>query len=154
MQYGNHIFIYCLFSKWWNQKNEIRKKVFTLHRHIIIICITIYLLREDLLHLFTSLHNTSHYQTLKHDVLVKTREEMWRVRETLHANNLQIISKIKYSCEEWRLFLRACAERKTRVNTPTLHIFIISNTKAICYIHEEVPQHFMTLHKDFIRIMT
>ena len=44
------------------EKNENRKKVFTLHKYGINNCITINLPREELHQLFTTLHNTSHHE--------------------------------------------------------------------------------------------
>ena len=77
--------------------------------------------------------------------MVKTCEEMWRVEQTLHANNTLLISEIWYVCEEWRLILRIC-EKKIWLNTPTLHNLVISSTNIIDYMYEEASQHFITLH--------
>ena len=54
------------------EKNENRKKVFTLHKYSINNCITINLLREELRQLFTTLHNTSqHFTSRINDILLK-----------------------------------------------------------------------------------
>ena len=45
------------------------------------------------------------------------------------------------------------AKGEKHKNTPTLHILSISSTKTTDYIHEEVPQHFITLHNGFMHII-
>ena len=103
---------------------------------------------------FTGLHNKANYFRFsqpksENDYGVKRGEEMWRGKLPLHANNLLLISVICHACEEWRLFLKVC-EKKITLNTPTPHICIICFINTVVYIYEEMPQHFITLHKDFM----
>ena len=139
------------------KKKKIAKKssLFTqTAQHIVIqwiICVKTYLRSSQV---FTGLHGKVSYfrfSQLKSEngKGVMRREGMWRGKSPLHANNILLISEICYVCEEWRPNLKIC-EKKIQVNTPTLHILFISSIKTIGYIHEEVPQHFMTLHKDFM----
>ena len=102
------------FGDSWKKENC--KKVFTLHTDSSTHCYTMAYLREDLSQVFTrltGLHGKVSYfrfSQLKSENGKggMRREEMWRGKLPLHANNLLLISDICRVCEEWRPNLSIC----------------------------------------------